>query len=204
MQITTDIKVNSHNPQSHDFVAQDGKTGKRICLTDLLDAKENRSKTQKRLLKTFKKTLVCLSVNYVGDVKSNDITKTIFNQGARAIVDSFTVGYYCINLLSTGEEGFFVVDYDATTAKKLVAKIETTHPLGRFMDIDVFDQDGAQISRQQINQPPRKCLLCERDARECYLLRSHTPKQLKDFIDDAVLDFNKTKEHQKTKDDKQI
>ena len=186
------------NSPKQPLVMTGGLLGKQITLMELLDAKEKRSHTQMRLLKSFGCTLVCLTVNYVGDIKSNDITKTIFNQGARAIVDSFTVEYYCINLLSTGEEGFFVVDYDATTAKKLVAKIEEMHPLGRFMDIDVFDQDGAQITRQQINEPPRKCLLCDRDARECYLLRSHTPQQLKDFIDSAVIEFN-AKENQKTK-----
>ncbi|MBR5250883.1 MAG: citrate lyase holo-[Clostridia bacterium] len=101
-------------------------------------------------------------------------------------------------LLPTGEEGFFVINHDAIKLKEFFAKIEETHPLGRFMDVDVFDDNGVQITREAINEPPRKCLLCDRDARECYLLRSHTPQQLKDFIDSAVIEFN-AKENQKTK-----
>jgi len=176
------------------LVAIDGKRGKQICLTELLDAKEKRSHTQSRLIKTFEFTLVSLTVNYVGDIKSNDITKTIFNQGAKAIFDNYKVEYFSVNLLPTGEEGFFVVDYDAIKVKEFFVNLEETHSLGRFMDVDVFDKYGKQITRESVNKPSRRCLLCERDARECYLLRRHTPKQLKEFIDNAVMEFN-TKEN---------
>ena len=94
--------------------------------------------------------------------------------------------------MPTGEEGFFVINHDAIKVKEFFVNLEETHPLGRFMDVDVFDKNAKQITRESIKHPSRKCLLCGRDARECYLLRAHTQIELKSFIDHAVMDFNKT------------
>lgn len=172
------------------FVSLDGKTGNEIALHTLLDAKENRSQTQRRLLKTFGGTLVCLLVNYVGQVKTNSVTRRIFDEGAKAITQGLAVDYLAINCFETGEEGFFVTQTEAKVAKKILCKIEESHPLGRFMDIDVFDGEGNQISREDIGLDARKCFLCDKDARECYILRRHSGQELKNFVDDTVNRFN--------------
>lgn len=165
------------------------KTGGKVSLQRLLDAKENRSLTQRRLINTFGLTLVCLLVNYVGQTKSNANTKIVFNEGVRQIFKLLPVDYFAVNLSDTGEEGFFVTKTPAKTAKRLLCKAEQTHPLGRFMDIDVFDADGNQIGREDLGIPPRKCLLCDSDARECYILRRHSTQELKDFTDAKIKKF---------------
>ena len=182
------IQLNTNTVRG-EFLSLDGKTGNAIPLEVLLDAKEDRSKTQRRLRRTFGGTLVCLLVNYVGQVKTNSVTRRIFEEGAKAIFSLLEVDYLAVNLFETGEEGFFVTQLDAEKAKRVLCQVEETHPLGRFMDIDVFDRDGRQISRQDVGFEPRKCLLCDCDARECYILRRHDAQQLKKFIDTTVEAF---------------
>lgn len=165
------------------------KTGGEIKLQRLLDAKEKRSLTQQRLINTFGLTLVCLLVNYVGQTKSNANTKIVFNEGVKQILKLLPVDYFAVNLFETGEEGFFVTKTPAKTAKRILCEVEQSHPLGRFMDIDVFDVDGKQIGREELGISPRKCLLCDFDARECYILRRHSTQELKDFTDAKIEKF---------------
>lgn len=162
---------------------------RKISLAELLDAKEKRSKTQRRLLKTFGKTLVCLLVNYVGEVKADKNTKIIFEEGFSAIKNLIEPIYVAQNFFATGEEGFFVTDLDAKKAKRLLCDLEQTHILGRLFDVDVFDADGVQIGREELGLPPRKCFVCERVARECYVARRHDKAQLKEFTEQKIAQF---------------
>ena len=41
----------------------------------------------------------------------------------------------------------------------------------------------APVSRERVGEPPRRCLLCGRPARECMRARSHTPAEISAAID---------------------
>lgn len=169
------------------------KTGEKVDLSQILLAKENRQAFQRRLLATFNSPLVCLTVNYPGSIKSNFYTKIIFAEGLKSIVNDVNSLFKVVNLYFTGEEGYFVAEGNTRELKRILSETEKTHPLGRFMDIDVLDDKGKQISRENIGLSPRKCLLCEKTARECYVLRNHSSDELKAFIDGKVEEFLKKK-----------
>ena len=169
------------------------KTGEKVDLSQILLAKENRQAFQRRLLATFNSPLVCLTVNYPGSIKSNFYTKIIFAEGLKSIVNDVNSLFKVVNLRFTGEEGYLIAEGNARELKRILSETEETHPLGRFMDIDVLDDKGKQISRENIGLSPRKCLLCEKTARECYVLRNHSSDELKAFIDGKVEEFLKKK-----------
>ena len=90
--------------------------------------------------------------------------------------------------LETGFEMYMVVDIPAEEVKLICCDIEDTHPLGRLMDIDVITemrQDGAlaepsprPMTRAEVGLQERRCLICERPARECIRARRHTAGEL--------------------------
>ncbi len=82
----------------------------------------------------------------------------------------------------TGPEAFLCVDADALAVKRLLVPLEDASDLGRLYDIDIIGRDGKKISRSDIGQPGRTCLLCGRPARECSRSRAHSVAELTERI----------------------
>lgn len=58
-------------------------------------------------------------------------------------------------------------------------KIEDTYPLGRFVDIDVYDSiTKRSISRIELGNEERKCYLCDNKAHICVRSRTHSQGSL--------------------------
>ena len=67
--------------------------------------------------------------------------------------------------------------------KALCVRVEEDHPWGRLLDLDVYIASAGgparQSGRAQGGLSPRTCLACGEPARECILLRRHSPKTLR-------------------------
>jgi holo-ACP synthase CitX len=74
-------------------------------------------------------------------------------------------------------------------AKHKACWLEDTHPLGRLFDVDVIDKKGLPISRSTIGEAPRKCLLCDHEARYCMRNHSHTQEELHHKIAEMIEDY---------------
>lgn len=76
-------------------------------------------------------------------------------------------------------------------AKRVAVEIEDTHPLGRLFDIDVIDAQGIPVSRDRVGGQPRRCLVCDYEARYCMRMRWHTQEEIwariKQMTDDYAL-----------------
>ena len=88
--------------------------------------------------------------------------------------------------LPTGYEGYLVTPLSNGEAKREACRIEDTHPLGRLFDLDVIDADGVPVSRESIGQSPRKCLVCDNEARWCMRNRTHSMAELTARIDEMI------------------
>jgi holo-ACP synthase len=65
------------------------------------------------------------------------------------------------------------VDVDARDLKCAMVGLEDDHPLGRLWDLDVVDPVIGGISRSDLGQGPRRCLICGEPAHACARSRTH-------------------------------
>lgn len=103
--------------------------------------------------------------------------------------------YEEIRLLSTGPEGYLCVkaphleeaseEAEALLIKKTAVDVEEQDALGRLLDIDVLTRNGG-VSRSRLGLEPRKCLLCQEDAKVCARSRRHDMKDLLKKVDEIL------------------
>ena len=161
-----------------------------ITLAELLEARDNRRKTQIELIASNPgKTLVVMTVNIPGPEKQTADSVAIGKEGVRTLMETFLQDDLIVRDLYTGFEAFLLVNQDKQEAKKLAMQIEDTHPLGRLMDIDVFNDDATPISRNDNGRPSRRCLVCGGDARVCMRTFAHPLPQLTSIIHSMVNEF---------------
>ncbi len=160
-----------------------------ITLDRLLASREERASFQKELLKSHPgKTLVCLTVIMPGKVKRNLQSLVVAQAAVTALVSAFGDSMLRLELrdLPTGYEAYLVTPLSNDEAKRETCRIEDSHPLGRLFDLDVIDADGVPVSRESIGLNPRKCLICDREARWCMRNRTHTADELSARIDEMI------------------
>lgn len=160
-----------------------------ITLDQLLESREHRHEKQMSLLSDHPSlTLVCLTVIMPGAVKRNSHSLIVANAAITAVLECFrnTLVDVLANDLITGYEAYFVTKLSRQQAKQLTCKIEDTHPLGRLFDLDVLDEDGSPISRQEVGHPARRCLLCNNEARFCMRNHTHTLEELRSHISQMI------------------
>jgi len=158
--------------------------GESISLEQLLDSRENRALRQREWLTNHSQPIISFTINMVGDVKVNTISKIAFNQGIEAMIE------YCQRFeatfvqsqkfeASTGLEFMALVkNITALDLKKVMVEIEDTHPLGRLFDIDVIGTDAIALSRDAMMLPRRRCMVCNNDAKVCARSRAHTKEAI--------------------------
>lgn len=160
-----------------------------ISLPQLLEAREQRADFQQILLRGYGLPLVSFTVNLPGKVKRSARARIVFDAGVRAVREELagTLAYYKLLDKITGYEGYFCAEWDAAALKQAMCRIESTHPLGRLMDLDVLSPDGKHWSRTDLNKPPRKCLVCARDAVICARSRAHSAAELNQAIEKMLI-----------------
>ena len=183
-----------------------------ITLDELLASRDARHAMQQKLMAEHSgKTLVCLTVVMPGSVKRNQQSLTV----ARAAVEAMRKAYNisddllpetelltnelkteageCLveRDLNTGYEAYLITPLPLLEAKRVAVDIEDTHPLGRLFDIDVIDAQGIPVSRDRVGGQPRRCLVCDHEARYCMRMRWHTQEEIwariKQMTDDYAL-----------------
>lgn len=157
-------------------------------LQAILSNKEERVKRQKEFLSRFDgASLISLSINTPGAIKLSCESLTIYDEAVEAIQShALPILHRYEHKSITGAEAIWVIQADAIYLKTLTCKIESTHPLGRFMDIDVIDTQGVSLSRKALGYERRKCFVCEEDAFACARSQKHSIEELNKAILEAV------------------
>lgn len=183
-----------------------------ITLNELLASRDARHATQQKLLAEHSgKTLVCLTVVMPGSVKRNQQSLTAAHAAVEAMRKAFVVkenkglsplenpenpeplaplespAPTLLELdLETGYEAYLITPLPLLEAKRIAVTIEDTHPLGRLFDIDVINTDGIPVARNDIGEKPRRCLVCDQEARYCMRMRWHTQEEIWAKINEMV------------------
>jgi holo-ACP synthase CitX len=164
-----------------------------ITLEQLLGARDARYARQCSLTEAWSdRTLVCLTVVLPGPVKRDARSLKVAKAAVEAVREVLSPTYKELRDLETGYEGYFLVDGELLDVKKACCGIENGHPYGRLMDLDVLERVGdtvVPVSRDRVGEPPRRCLLCDRPARECMRAHAHSFGEIVQTID-KILGFD--------------
>lgn len=154
-----------------------------ISLPDLLASRDARQARQQEWIGLHQVTLISFTVVFPGPVKDNHLVRQIFNQGLNALKQVASCRQWVLLSqqsfpLVTGPECLVAVNADALDVKKALIDAEELSPIGRLWDFDVFDSQGKLYSRSQFDLPTRRCLVCDKEAKMCARLRSHSLDQI--------------------------
>lgn len=150
-----------------------------VTLDELLASRDARQARQQLWLKKYATPLISFTTLAPGPVKDSTLLRSVFNHGLRALRQRLDESGWeiknqlCLGL-PTGAEGLLAVDAPAQALKAVAIELEQHSPLGRLWDIDIFTPQGKMLSRSAFSLPPRRCLLCERDAKLCAREGTHS------------------------------
>ncbi len=160
-----------------------------VTLDALLRSRDERWETEKRLQREYPEAVtVVLTVVMPGSVK-RDRRSLVVSHAAVEAVSRQLEGKVLTSLtrdLETGFEGYWVAQGNAKDIKRELCAIEEAHPLGRLFDIDILGKDAVPIPRTAVGFAPRRCLLCEHEARWCMRNHTHTQEEIQDKITEMV------------------
>lgn len=165
---------------------------KPTTLEAILSNKERRAQKQKELLAHAPSHfLVSLSINTPSSIKLSHESLVIYEIAHERIFqllcqEGFTCKAFYPFIAPTGAEMLFTCKGDAKAFKALTCKLENEHPLGRLMDIDVFDEKGVLLSRSMLHLPKRCCLVCDEEAFLCARGQKHSYDVLNTHIKTLV------------------
>lgn len=166
-------------------------------IVEFLFDRDKRVSYQEQLLKENRdKTLVTIRINYPGIEKSNYITDDIVNIIYNDI-ETYYGKYIVFKHKYKNKEGIIahlLFDLDFVNVKKIMINIEEEHILGRCLDIDVYAMKNEKvigISRADLFKKPRRCFICELDAKICSRAQTHSIEEIKVYFEDVYKKYKK-------------
>ncbi|MDD3368281.1 MAG: citrate lyase holo-[acyl-carrier protein] synthase [Lachnospiraceae bacterium] len=136
--------------------------------------------------------VVCLGLNIAGPRKTDDDILYAFKEGCKAIEKVMVEKkLQCIQAKTFRDKAGYAKVYTITqsnmsSVKKEMIHIEEEHELGRLFDIDVYGMGGLGIHRKELGMPPRRCLLCKKEARVCMENRTHSVQELEKVTHEMI------------------
>ena len=164
----------------------------KISLDQLLASRDRRWHRQQELLREHPdETLLCLTVIMPGAVKRNRFSLVVAQAATEAMRVAFadSITWMEEHDLETGFEAYAFTTHPLLDAKRMACHIEEEHPLGRLFDLDVIDTTGTPVSRSAIGAEPRRCLLCQQEARFCMRNHTHSREELQARIEKIVDEY---------------
>lgn len=153
-----------------------------VTLEEMLEAREARAVTQRRLLE-YGSALISFTQNIPGEYKRYPLVERSFWEGMARIGEELDRRNLPLlhreeRISHTGCEGFWAVDAPPAEVKRLMADLEDSHPLGRLWDMDVLAPDGSILHGEELGRPERTCLICGGPVWACSRSRTHSAGDL--------------------------
>lgn len=158
-------------------------------LNHILEARDRRNACRSKLL-VENKIGVSIMLNIPGVQKTTvayiKLFDDIFHHVKRCLKNYNTLSYEHCAYPITGPEGLMVLEGNAKDIKVLMMAIENEHPMGRLVDLDVYEKHNVPISRSIFKEPERKCYLCDRPAKVCSRSKRHSLHLIKKHIQEML------------------
>lgn len=164
-----------------------------VTLPQVLNQKEERVACQRRLL-SQKGCLICFTMNIAGAIKTCPLFSKAFGEGEQRITEQLEWHHIPVILREkrftpAGEELYLLVGGPAHKVKQLMVQVEDSFPMGRLYDIDVLTAANCKSSREELGQPPRRCLICGEKAALCARSQRHTVQQLQEKTVELICNY---------------
>lgn len=167
-----------------------------VTLAEVLMFRDEKAAAQQKLRNRFPKSVILsLGMNIPGPVKTSPVVTLAFREGMKQLEHLLSENLAVIKekIILAEHAGYAAVycieGIDAAELKKYTIVLETTHVLGRLYDLDVCDEQGQAVSREQAGIEPRRCLLCGNDAKVCGRSRTHTVLELQKKVFGMLVDW---------------
>ncbi|MCP1102375.1 holo-ACP synthase [Aequitasia blattaphilus] len=168
------------------------ETIREVTMTEVMAFREEKAAIWKLLSKEYEKeTIISFGLNIPGSIKVTEQIIQAFVYGMKyieAVFHDMEVVIY----RKKEQRSFagYSVSYalagsNARELKKKMVEIEENHPLGRIFDIDVMGKEGS-ISRREVGGLPRKCLLCEEEAKICSRSVAHSQEAVRQKMEKMI------------------
>lgn len=162
-------------------------------MNERLIEKENKQFMIHQLLKNHP-TVISIGANIPGHDKNISEAHLLMRLFIHVVKDTITTT--SIETFSSSDGPYALLTTLHTNVNELkqrLISIEDSHPLGRLIDLDLY-QHGMQssISRTEINFPSRKCMICNDDFNVCRRLQRHSVAELLTHIKDEVEHYLET------------
>ncbi len=151
-------------------------------LEQILQGRDDRYALQASLIEKYKSPLVSCTMNIPGPTKNSELIQTCFDKAMEVFIqrNQGVLKEVAKQQKETGPERYFIVlgGTNLYALKRRLAFFEQVLPIGRWLDLDLKDSDGVAITRKDINLEQRRCLLCDRPAKECARSARHSLEDL--------------------------
>ncbi|MBA7575658.1 2-(5''-triphosphoribosyl)-3'-dephosphocoenzyme-A synthase [subsurface metagenome] len=165
-----------------------------IKLNKILKAKEKRFFIQRSLIKKYKNPIICLTLNIPGEKKNGELFYWTYLQSLKELrkkleQSGFTIKFQIERITDAGPEAFLVIQGNVLELKRLSVIIEEKNPLGRLLDIDVYNENHQPLSRAAVSGKKRTCIICGRGATECIIERKHSTNEILERMKERIVKY---------------
>lgn len=163
-----------------------------VTVEQIVAARDRRKVARRRLIADHGLPVVCLTLVSPGPVKWWSWTEPVFAVAQAELRRAFGDRGWMVREWDeqhpmTGPEAQISVNASPWEIKRLLLKLEDTHPLGRLWDMDVITTDGTVLDRAKIGIRPRRCLVCTSDADTCTRTDAHPDEALLKAVDQLLV-----------------
>lgn len=146
----------------------------------ILEDREKRYYKILDLIDNFKLPVLCGKLNYPGNNKNTAEAFAGFNILVEEVSKTYCNLFLHVEILNgfDGPSIIMVLNMEGEEAKRTSIQLEDTHFLGRIFDIDIYDNRGNPISRENYKLGRRKCLVCDEDGKLCTRAARHSMEDL--------------------------
>ena len=165
--------------------------GPMLTPEEILQSRTERAGRQRERLASGCPCLVSFTLNIPGAVKQFPLAHAAFDVGLGLLSQELDGHITTRNLTSgaAGNEALLCVDLPPQAVKRRTAALEEEHALGRLFDIDVLDGAAVPVSRTALGLPPRRCLLCDREAKLCARAQAHSSEAVRLAVAQLLMNY---------------
>jgi len=144
--------------------------GKEATLEQILCARDQRVERQRQLLRRFGQPMISFTMNIPGPVKDSPLIRFAFRAALERLENELGAPLYrWCQYECTGCEALLVYERPAADLKAYCVSMEEDGGIGRLYDLDVLDEWGEKLSRDE----GRTCLICGGPVSVCSRSRAH-------------------------------